>query len=135
MKDMMIKYGNKIACIDSTHGTNMYKFLLITIMVVDEHGKRLPVAWAITNKEDTTVIIEYLTAVKGNTGNIAKKFMSDDADTFYNAWKFVFGETKRLLCFFHVDCAWEKKLNGLIKNKQQLLEVYHQLRTLLTERN
>jgi len=61
--------------------------------------------------------------------------MSDNADAFYNAWKFVFGETKRLLCFFHVDGTWRKKLNELIKDKLQLLEVYHQLRTLLTERN
>jgi len=79
MKDMMIKYGNKIVCINSTHGTNMYEFLLITIMVVDEHGEGLPVAWAIANKEDTNMLIEYLTAVKGNTGNITTKFfMSDD---------------------------------------------------------
>jgi len=61
----------------------MYEFLLITIMVVDEHGEGLPVAWAIT---DATMNIEYLTAVKGYTGNISTKiFMSDDADAFYNA--------------------------------------------------
>lgn len=53
----------------------------------------------------------------------------------YNAWKFVFGETKWVLCFFHIDCAWRKKLNELIKDKQQLLEAYHQLRSLLTKRN
>jgi len=134
MKDMMAKYGDEIICMDSTHGTNMYQFLLTTIMVLDEHGEGLPVAWAITNKEDTNVLIQYLTAVKERVGNISPRiFMSDDADAFYNAWKSVFGESRRLLCFFHVDHAWRKKLNELVKDKQELLEVYHQLRALLTE--
>lgn len=51
----MRKHGIRIVCIDSTDGTNLYGFLLITIMVVDEHGEGLPVAWAISNKEDTYV--------------------------------------------------------------------------------
>lgn len=55
MRDMMRKHGIRIVCIDSTDGTNLYGFLLITIMVVDEHGEGLPVAWAISNKEDTYV--------------------------------------------------------------------------------
>lgn len=52
--------------------------------------------------------------------------MSDDAEAFYNAWKNVFGdneETKRLLRFFHVDHAWRKQLNEIIKDKQELGEV------------
>ena len=60
--------------------------------------------------------------------------MSDDADAFYNAWQTVFGgEAKKLLCFFHVDRAWRKNLNEHIKNKQDLVETNHQLRTLLIE--
>ena len=35
--------------------------------------------------------------------------------------------------FFHVDRAWRKNLNELIKDKQELIEVYHLLRVLLTE--
>lgn len=41
-------FGNKIICMDSTHGTNVYDFLLVSILVVDDHGEGLPVAWAIT---------------------------------------------------------------------------------------
>ena len=34
---MMRKFGHqRIVCIDSTHGTNGYDFLLVTIEVVDE---------------------------------------------------------------------------------------------------
>ena len=120
---------------DSTHGTNAYQFLLISVMVLDDYGEGIPVAWAISNKEDTTTLVQYLTAVKERVRNIDPTvFMSDDADAFYNAWQIVFGgEAKRLLCFFHVDRAWRKNLNEHIKNKQDLVETYHQLRTLLTE--
>jgi len=138
MRDMMRKHGAKIVCMDSTHGTNLYQFLLISILVIDEHGEGLPVAWAISNKEDTNVLTEYLSAVKERTENVTPKiFMSDDAEAFYNAWKNVFGsseETKRILCLFHIDRAWRKKLKELIKDKQEVGEVYHQLRALLTER-
>ena len=120
---------------DSTHGTNAYQFLLISVMVLDDYGEGIPVAWAISNKEDTTTLVQYLMAVKEQVKSIEFTiFMSDDADAFYNAWQTVFGgEAKKLLCFFHVDRAWRKNLNEHIKNKQDLVETYHQLRTLLTE--
>ena len=33
------KYSHKILCIDATHGTNAYRFQLITCIVPDEFGK------------------------------------------------------------------------------------------------
>ena len=38
-------------CLDTTHGTNMYDFLLTTIMVVDEFGEGQPVGWCLSNHE------------------------------------------------------------------------------------
>ncbi|KAJ8970859.1 hypothetical protein NQ317_015884 [Molorchus minor] len=35
-------YGNKIICVDSTHGLNSYDFELTTVLVVDEYGEGLP---------------------------------------------------------------------------------------------
>ena len=120
---------------DSTHGTNAYQFLLISVMVVDDYDEGKLVAWAIRSKEDTSTLVQYLMAVKEQVGTIEPTvFMSDDADAFYNAWQIVFGGgARRLLYFFHVDCAWCKNLNEHIKNKQDLVETYHQLRTLLSE--
>ena len=37
-RDAMQHYGNKLICMDSTHGTNVYDFLLISIIVVDNYG-------------------------------------------------------------------------------------------------
>ena len=61
---MLKKFGGNVSCMDSTHGTNAYQFLLISIMVLDDYGEGLPVAWAISNKEDTSSLVQYLTAVK-----------------------------------------------------------------------
>lgn len=33
------KYASKIVCIDSTHGTNQYRFKLISVLVPDDQGK------------------------------------------------------------------------------------------------
>ena len=38
-KELYAKYGNNILCIDATHGTNAYQFMLITCIVPDEFGK------------------------------------------------------------------------------------------------
>ena len=34
----MCKYGDTCVCMDATHGTNMYDFNLITVLVIDEFG-------------------------------------------------------------------------------------------------
>ena len=124
MRDMMTKYGGNIICIDSTHGTNMYDFLLVSVMVIDEHGEGIPVAWAISNHEDTSTLVHFLTTVKSRVGDIKPTlFMSDDAEAFFNAWQGAFGvhkETQKLLCTFHVDRAWRKNLSEHTKDKQEM---------------
>jgi len=37
-KQMYSQFCSKIVCIDSTHGTNSYKFKLITLLVSDDFG-------------------------------------------------------------------------------------------------
>ena len=39
------KYAATVLCIDSTHGTNAYKFKLITVMVADEFGHGEHYCW------------------------------------------------------------------------------------------
>ena len=56
IKDMLQKFGGSIVCMDSTHGTNAYQFLLISVMVLHDCGEGIPVAWAINNKEDTLLL-------------------------------------------------------------------------------
>ena len=44
---------------DATHRTNMYNFKLITILVLDDFGECIPVAWAISNREDAIMLVEF----------------------------------------------------------------------------
>ena len=52
----------KAVCIDSTHGTNAYHFIVTTIMVSDDYGEGLPVGWMISNKD------KLFTAIKERIG-------------------------------------------------------------------
>jgi hypothetical protein len=111
-RDMMIKYGGKVICMDDTHGTNMYDFTLITVLVIDDHGEGIPVAWAISNRSDTALLTQFLKPLKARIGQLSTKvFMSDMAEQFFKAWVGVFGkcETSQLYCTWHVDKAWRLK--------------------------
>ena len=33
------QYAHKVLCVDATHGTNAYRFKLITVMVADDYGQ------------------------------------------------------------------------------------------------
>uniref|UniRef100_A0A1X7V4U4 MULE transposase domain-containing protein n=1 Tax=Amphimedon queenslandica TaxID=400682 RepID=A0A1X7V4U4_AMPQE len=80
-----MKIGNgKEVCTDATHGTNVYNFLLITVMVIDNSGEGIPSAGALT----------------------PLVFMSDDAEQYYCAWCGVFCPVpKKCFCSWHVDIA------------------------------
>lgn len=87
-RDTLMKFGNNTVCVDATHGTNMYDFHLITILVIDEYGEGIPVVWVITNREDALLLLEFLKEVKKRTGPLTPQwFMSDDADQYFNAWR------------------------------------------------
>ena len=119
-RDVLKQYGGKAILMDATHSTTQYDFLLITIMVIDDYGEGVPVAWAISNSENTTLLVEYLKAVRTNTGDILTEiFMSDCADQYFVAWSGVFStmNTRKLLCMWHIDRAWCKALNDHIRDK------------------
>ena len=135
-RDMMRQFGSLTMCIDTTHGTNMYDFNLLTLLVLDEYNEGVPVAWMISNRQDSLILVEFFKAVKEKTGDISPQwFMSDDAEQFFTAWRAVFGDnqTKKLLCTWHIDRAWRHALQEYVPNRSDQIEIYHQLRLLLTE--
>ena len=140
---MLKAHGSSVVCVDSTHGTNMYDFLLITILVLDEFGEGLPIAWAISNKEDTetlTVFMKKLRVVSGESGELQPVFfMTDDANQYWNSWKAAYGntdtKTKKLLCAWHVDKNWRKAIRENIHGSEAQATVYHHLQVILKETN
>ena len=125
---------DKVICIDATHGTNGYDFSLISVVVVDEFGEGYPTAWCLSNRTDLEVIIHFFVSIKKKTGNIKPKWvMTDDAIQFFIAWVNVFGEgPHKLLCSWHVDCAWRGHLKS-ITDKILSQTLYHILRALMDE--
>ena len=59
-----------VVCIDATHRTNVYDFLLITIVVLDGYGEGVPVAWAISDREDASTLVQFLKPLHERVGNI-----------------------------------------------------------------
>ena len=101
----MKEFGSKAILMDATHGTTctQYNFLLISLLVIDDHGEGIPVA-------DTTILVQFLKAVHNQVGEIETSvFMSDCAEQYFSAWPGTFittANTKKLLCIWHVDRAW-----------------------------
>ncbi len=56
---MMKAFGDKVICMDATHGTNHYLFKLVTVLVLDDFGEGIPVGWMISNKEDGIMLTEF----------------------------------------------------------------------------
>ena len=138
LRDIMMQYGQNAILIDSTHGLTQHNFLLITVMTIDEHGEGVPIAWAISNIEDTALLVQYFRALHGNVGDIkCETLMSDCADQFFSAWISIFGDngTKRLLCRWHIDRAWRSGLKKYVHSKHDQIALYHQLCILMEETN
>jgi len=105
---MTQNFSSKGVYIDSTHGTTGYDFLLTTLMVTDECGEGLPIAWCISNHEDLfTHMCLFFTVLKENCGQLSPRWVvSDTASQFYNAWIAIMGGSPtRLLCTWQVDRA------------------------------
>lgn len=101
-------------CMDSTHGTAGYDYHLTTIMVIDEFGFGVPVAFCISSGASTIEWKDFLLAVKGANNDeciSAQVLMTDNDPSFYNAWGEVMGAVEhRLLCAWHIDQCWRRNL-------------------------
>ena len=99
-------------CQDTTHGTNMYDFLLKTIMVVDEFGEGQPVGWCLSNHESFPFLKRFFQKIMENSGSVTPKWlMSDLVPQFYDAFSEVNNYSpKCVFCSWHVDKAWKSEI-------------------------
>ncbi|XP_065203989.1 uncharacterized protein LOC135834080 [Planococcus citri] len=122
-KEMFVKYGHRCVCIDGTHGLNEYKFILYTIVVLDEFDNGIPVAFCFSNRGTLQLYTLFFEKVKESLGKTitTKIFMSDGEVTFYTAWAAVMGSAERqLLCLWHLYKTWNQhfpKIDDLNKRK------------------
>lgn len=57
LQEDMLRYARKIVCVYATHGKNACDFQLVTVLVVDDYHKGIPVAFSLRAQ------------LKGNYGN------------------------------------------------------------------
>ncbi|XP_068087050.1 uncharacterized protein [Anabrus simplex] len=132
-ESLLKQFGNKKICIDSTHGTNQYDFQLTSLLVVDEYGEGIPVAFLLSNRVDTNTLTHFFNVLKSKVGSITcEVFMSDDAPEFYNAWTNVMERPEhRLLCIWHVDRNWRKQLKKVQGDQTLKVLVYKSIRMVM----
>lgn len=118
-----IQFGKSKVCIDGTHGLNQYGFQLFTIVVVDDFGSGVPVAFCFSNRQDEILFRKFFHCIQEKIGIICTNvFMSDDYPAFYLAWRSIMGEvSKRLLCTWHVNKNWTQNLNKIIHKEKRAL--------------
>ena len=97
---------------DSSHSTNKYGFPLTTIMVPDEFNRGYPVGRLISNHVNELTLRPFLEEIRKRCPKNFKVncVMTDDDNTCWNAFTSVFGESKHLLCKWHITRAWRRKL-------------------------
>ena len=61
--EILKKFGNITVCIDSTHQTNHYSYPLNTLMVIDEYGEGIPVAYLLCNRETGDILKMFFSAI------------------------------------------------------------------------
>ncbi|XP_057301394.1 uncharacterized protein LOC130635887 [Hydractinia symbiolongicarpus] len=133
--EMFIKGANKVHCIDGTHSTNKYEFPLTTVIVPDEFNKGYPVGWLISNRNDELTLRPFLEEIKSRCPDdfTVNCLMTDDDNSGWNAFSAVFGETKHLLCKWHITRAWRRNLKLVPESQQD--EVMQHLLVILNEKD
>lgn len=127
-------YGSCIM-IDSTHGTNQYGFQLTTILVNDDLHEGLPVATLFSLRTSAEALQPFFAEIKKRLPNFKTKvFMSDDTNSFYNAWQETFRDDARhLLCTWHIIKNWNKNVQTKVKDVTKREEIKADLKSILTE--
>ncbi|KAH1006085.1 hypothetical protein HUJ04_006963 [Dendroctonus ponderosae] len=112
------KFGSNKICIDGTHGLNAYGCQLYTILVVNDYGSGMTVAFCFSNRQDIAIFKFMFEIIKKSVGVITTEvFMSDDYPAFYLAWESIMGRVdKRLLCTWRKGMLVLKSLK-LIKTE------------------
>ena len=128
-----------VICMDATHQTNDYNFLLVTVLTKDGSGQGLPLAHLFTNREDYIALKLFLRDFRKECGKIScTAFMSDDASQYFQAWSSTMVDAgdispAKLLCTWHVSRSLEKNIWTKIKTAKQREFVYHHIKTIMCE--
>ncbi|XP_065198158.1 uncharacterized protein LOC135829695 isoform X2 [Sycon ciliatum] len=131
-------HASKIICCDATHGTNMYQFKLITLMVVDNYGYGRTVAWCISDREDEATLTAFLGAVKEHNPEVPITTLMTDGDLAgAAAARKVFGaDIRHLLCTWHILRSVLRQIQHKFRQQKETAQaVYSSFFVLLLEKD
>lgn len=108
-KELLKKYGN-MTLLDATYKTSKYALPLF-LVVVRTNVSYMPIAEFLVERESTACITEALQILKQwNPQWEPHSFMLDYCDEEYQALESVFPDTRKYLCSFHREQAWQRWL-------------------------
>lgn len=70
-KQMLVQFGFKGVCCDTTHNTTGYDFKLTSLLVTDEFEEGIPVAFCLSNHEDYHFMTIYFKYIRINSSFIS----------------------------------------------------------------
>ena len=133
-----------IVCMDATHNTNEYAFLLVTLMVKDQTGMGCPVAHCICTSDNEEILFVFLNEVRKKVGRIlVRYFMSDMAPQYYKTFVNVmhkstddpFPTPEAIRCMWHVIKAWYSKARDIIKDTDIVEGIMNSCRAMIHTKN
>eukprot|EP00898_Chlorokybus_atmophyticus_P002716 jgi/Chlat1/3445/Chrsp23S03828 len=107
-------FGRDIALLYATGGTNKYGYPFFTMLIKDDFGNGVPVAFMICNTEEHSVIAMFLKAIAAASGVLPKNIMMDKSAAEIKAVQSVGANV--LLCYFHLMQDWERHLKKSVRD-------------------
>ena len=135
--EMLRQFGTgdlSVVCVDTVHGTNVYNFLLTTVMILDSNRQAFPVAFLFSTRETECVLKLFFRAIRARVGTISvNSFMSDMGAQSYNAWRQVMGDSvHRLYSSWHVAKAIKENIQ-YISDTETRIRTYISVRSVMIE--
>lgn len=129
------KFGHNVIAIDETYdAADGDRFLLQTLLVVDDYLEGFACAFAISNRNDDQMTNVFLRCVRENSDDIQPScLITDTGDSRYKSWLENMSPPRhRLFSRWHVRRAWRKSLQT-ISNKEAYRRVRLELENLSME--
>lgn len=133
-KELLKEHGGKIMVVDETHGTNVYKYKLLTCLIVDNNRRGWPVAHLITSRSDAPTLAFFFQSLEERVGSdIIRTVITDDDQALINAMNIGFSNKPRhLLCKWHILKNLKENLRTKVFKDSMLVDsMYLEIRVLI----
>ena len=115
-RELYCRY-NDIIIVDTTYNTNWFQMMLCIIAVVNSNYKTRLVICTIIEDETLDTYWWIFDTILIETGIFPRIIFTDSDPSMIRSIKEIYPNTKHLLCIFHIDLNFQKKLKEKLDNK------------------